>query len=71
MNGDYRARDHWFDLIQQGRRVGASSGEKRARRIALSLCENLPGLDSEAVQGLHEFIDLLLSKPTTVRDMIR
>ena len=62
--------DHFIDLAFQGRRDGSSGGEKRARRIALALLENLPGLDASAIHGLKLFADLVQRQPETLRRLI-
>lgn len=57
---------HFLDLLEHGNCPGASSGELRARRIALTLVHDLPGLDCLAVAGLCEFIVLLDNDRRTV-----
>ncbi len=67
---EHAPRSHFFDLVANGRHPGASSGAKRARRLALAVVDDLPGLDAEAVAGLHDFLDLVVAMPSTARDLI-
>ena len=49
--------DHFIRLAKRGKPgTGASGGELRARRLALSVINDLQGLDDEAIAGLIEFI---------------
>jgi hypothetical protein len=50
--------------------AGASGGEKRARRLAIALLDNLPGLDAEAIDGMIAFLDLAQHAPQTARTLV-
>lgn len=62
---------HFLDLLEHGNCPGASSGELRARRIALTLVRDLPGLDGQAVDGLIEFCRLCASAPETAERLVK
>lgn len=52
--------DHFIRLAKRGKPgTGASGGELRARRLALAVLNDIPGLDGKAITGLCEFIELL------------
>lgn len=52
--------DHFIELARRGKPgTGASSGELKARRLALAVLNDIPGLDGSAISGLVKFIDLL------------
>ena len=52
--------DHFIRLAKRGKPgTGASGGELRARRLALAVLNDIPGLDQKAITGLVEFIELL------------
>jgi len=36
----------------------------------LVLLDELPGLDAEAVEGLHDFLDLVEAMPSTARSLV-
>ena len=63
--------EHFTALTRRGRLDGASDGETRARLIAIAVLVYAPGLDAEAIEGLHEFIDAAVVAPTTTNDLIR
>lgn len=43
---------HFVRLAKRGKpNTGASGGELRARRLALAIVDNLPGLDDQAIAG--------------------
>lgn len=62
--------DHFLFLARNGRRVGASGGEKRAARLYDAIVEDLPGLDADACRGLVELIALTYRAPQTARDLV-
>lgn len=57
---------NFIDLARAGRHRGRG-GERRALAIAVTLCENLPGLDSIAREGLKLFVDFVAAMPETAR----
>lgn len=59
------ALDHFLDLAYQGRRIGASGGEKAARKMALAMLDHGLRLDGLAVEGLVEFIRAAIELPGT------
>lgn len=61
---------HFLDLAEQGKRRGSSGGEKRAKRLADAVVEDVPGLDASAVAGLLEFVRLAASMPSKARDLL-
>lgn len=64
--------DHFIDLARIGaRNRAASSGEKQSARLAATVLRNAPGLDEEAIAGLHAFIDLTLQSPIAAQDLLR
>lgn len=63
--------DHFLRLAVRGKpNTGASGGELRARRLALAIVENVPGLDDEAVAGAIEFVLLTNRSPGAAADLI-
>lgn len=65
-----KAIDFFLDLAKRGKHPGASSGEKRARRLALAILDNLPGLDDKAITGLVHFMGEAQMRPETARTSI-
>jgi hypothetical protein len=65
------ALEHFLNLVESGQYPGASGGEKRARRLAKILAQEVPGLDSSAIQGLGEFAELCAAYPQTAADLVR
>jgi hypothetical protein len=59
-----------FVRLARRKHPGASSGEKRSRRLALALLDNLPGLDDEAIDGMIGFADLVKRAPETARSLV-
>jgi hypothetical protein len=63
--------DHFVRLAKRGKpNTGASSGELRARRLALAILDNLPGLDDRATSGLLAFIELVKQSPEESRTLV-
>lgn len=49
--------DHFIRLAKRGKPgTGASGGELAARRLAIAIVKDVPGLDDMAIAGLIEFI---------------
>jgi hypothetical protein len=71
MNRDERSLNHFLDLALKGKRIGDSSGARAARRIALTILENAPVLDGEAVEGLCLFVHLVKAKPQSSRNLVK
>jgi hypothetical protein len=62
---------HFLRLAKRGKpNTGASGGELRARRLALAVLDNIPGLDDDAVAGLVQFIALAKAEPETARSYV-
>jgi hypothetical protein len=60
-----RALSHFLDLAHKGRLLAvASTGEKRARRLAVAIINDTPGLDDLALDGLIEFATRAKLSPT-------
>jgi hypothetical protein len=58
--GEAHAMNHFIKLAKRGKPgTGASGGELRARRLALAVLNDIPGLDTRAITGFCEFIELL------------
>lgn len=65
-----KSLDHFIDLALQGKRPGSSGGEKRARRLARCILDNVPGLDDSAINGMIEFIRAAQLQPETARSAV-
>ncbi len=61
---------HFVDLAARGKHPGSSGGEKRARRLAVAVLENLPGLDDSAIAGLLEFVRCVQTSPSLSRQLV-
>lgn len=49
--------DHFLKIARRGKPgTGASGGEQQARRLALAILKEAPGLDDEAIEGAAEFL---------------
>ena len=59
-----------FVRLARRRHAGASGGEKRARRLALAVLDDLPGLDDRAVDGLIRFVELVRKSPEGARTLL-
>lgn len=68
---DKLALSHFLDLLHAGNHPGASSGELRARRIAMTLVRDLPGLDAMAIDGLIDFARLCSCAPETAERLVQ
>lgn len=62
--------DHFLRLALRGRHPGSSGGEKRARRLALALLDNVPGLDGDAIVGMVHFLAEVQKHPEATRTSI-
>ena len=60
---------HFLELAKQGRRKGASGGEKRAAKLCRAVLDNVPGLDASGVAGLLEFVRTAARQPDTARQI--
>lgn len=58
-------------LARRGKSPDASSGEKICHKLALAIIDGTPRLDSTAIHGLKEFIDLASSMPNAAEDLLR
>lgn len=65
-----KSLQHFATLAKRGKAAGASSGEKRCRRIAKALLDNCPGLDGQALEGAATFVRVALDHPETARDIL-
>lgn len=62
---------HFLKIARRGRPgTGASSGEVQARRLAIAIVENAPGLDDEAIEGAVEFLRAVRLAPSGARTLI-
>ncbi len=61
---------HFLNLAYNGRAVGASTGAKQARRLAIAISELAPGLDQIAIDGAVEFLRRAPLAPQTARLLI-
>ncbi len=59
---------HFIDLART--RV-AGQGAVAAEEISRVVMKHISSLDDSAITGLHEFIDLAKSEPTTAGDLLR
>jgi hypothetical protein len=66
-----RALSHFLDLASRGLRVGRSSGELAAWRLAKAVVDSVPRLDGLARDGLRQFINLASNSPGTARDLLQ
>ncbi len=64
------AYDHFMDLVSRGKGPGPSIAESHALWLAWSVVENVPGLDSEARDGLCEFIHYAAASPDSARKFL-
>lgn len=62
--------EHFMRLAKRGAHGGASGGEKRAFRLAKAVADDVPGLDSQATEGLIEFIKAASHGPQEANDLI-
>jgi hypothetical protein len=62
---------HFVTLARRGEHPGASGGEGRAARLAAAVLEDLPGLDTNAIDGFLEFIRLLRGSYTEARRLLQ
>lgn len=65
------ALEHFLKLAFRGQHRACSGGEYRAAKLAKTLLANVPGLDSQAVQGLGEFAVLCSEQPHRVAELLR
>lgn len=64
------ALNHFLRLARRGQWPASSGGEHRANNLAKCLIENLPGLDSLAIEGMCDFIEICITQPTVARDLL-
>jgi len=62
--------NHFIQLAARGGHPRASSGERKARRLARAVVRETPGLDGEALEGLCEFIHWASRQPMTATDLV-
>jgi hypothetical protein len=63
--------EHFIRLAKRGKPgTGASGGELRARRLALAVLNDIPGMDDEAINGFILFIRGLSRDYEMARDLI-
>lgn len=63
--------DHFVRLAKRGKPgTGASGGEVRARRLAMAILDDTPGLDGSAIMGLLHFIELVQRAPEEARTLV-
>jgi hypothetical protein len=70
MDFDQQALDHFTDLARRGKHGGCSSGEERARKIALVILEYAGGLDEKALIGLAEFARVVSASYSTAKKLV-
>jgi hypothetical protein len=61
---------HFLRLARRGKFPGASGGETRLWMLAEAICENAQGIDTKALDGLHEFAMLANQDYNYARQMI-
>ena len=63
---------HFVELasVDETKTLAPSDGERRARRIATVLLDDVGGLDNEALAGMCEFAVLAATYPQTMRAML-
>lgn len=61
---------HFLMLLERGVHPYCSSGERAVRLLAKAIVKHAGILDSEATQGLHEWIDLVQANPMAARDLL-
>lgn len=61
---------HFLKLMERGRIPGCSDGERHAYQLARAIRERAVGLDAEAREGLHEWIDFCCAMPSTALDVL-
>jgi len=61
---------HFVRLARRGGWPAASSGEKKAFRLAQAIVANVPGLDSRAVAGACQFLRWASDMPMSARDLV-
>lgn len=66
-----REFDHFTRIAVRGKNRGASGGEKRARKLALAVLDEAPGLDDSAIEGLITFIRAVQRSPSAARDLVQ
>jgi hypothetical protein len=65
------ALEHFLQLARRGNWPGSSGGEVRAAKLAAVVVEYVSGLDSEAVDGLIEFIRVARAAPQTAEKLLK
>jgi len=70
MKYSQEALGHFLDLVTRGSDPLASDGEHRAHRLAQAVLDNVAGLDGQAIDGLHAFVELAVGSPDTARDIV-
>lgn len=61
---------HFLTCARRGGARGASTGEKRCRRIAEALLENVGCLDGRALAGAEQFVRVAVHQPETARKVL-
>lgn len=68
---EQRAFEHFIRLATKGGHPAASSGEKRCRRLAQCVIDNVGGLDGRAIAGFGQFIiKAAFDAPEEARDIV-
>lgn len=63
--------EHFLTLARRGKPgTGASTGEVQARKLAIAILANAPGLDEEAIEGAAEFLRRAPLAPNMARALI-
>ena len=65
-----RVNKHFLELVARGGDPAASGGEYAAFVIAATLSDLVVRLDSEAVRGVHQWIDACLLACEDCRDYV-
>jgi hypothetical protein len=55
---DQHAIEHFLSLARAGKRDYASTGEMKANALLTAIVNDVPGLDSQAVEGVSDFLRL-------------
>lgn len=63
--------DHFLSLAYRGRYAGASSGEKSALKLAKSIVTTVSSMDTTALAGAVEFLQLAKDHPQEAADLMK
>jgi hypothetical protein len=67
---DTKPNAHFLRLVGRGRHPGCSTSERACRIMAKAILDHVSSLDGKAMDGLHDWIDVCRSHPTTAGDFL-